>query len=153
MSGSLASLAALRHGIAHARRADLALITVLAWQVPEGEAAYRLLPEPAWVHLWFTRASQRLDRAFDEAAGGYPRDIRIERHLVQGDPGPALCAIATSADDLLILGAARPPRMLAALHRRPVHRSVLAKAACPVLTVPGPHLLIHEAAILRRCGG
>ncbi|MGW7007975.1 universal stress protein [Streptomyces sp. NPDC054933] len=150
VSGSLASLAALRRGILEARRTSRMLFAVMAWEPPEGEASYRHRPEPAWARLWADEARQRLDLAFDEAVGGFLPDLRIVRHVVRGAPGSILCAIACSTEDLLVIGAARPTWPMSPLRRRPVHRVVLANADCEVLTVPGPRLLPREARVLRR---
>ncbi|MGJ5756030.1 universal stress protein family protein [Streptomyces puniciscabiei] len=150
VSDSLAGLAALRRGILEARRTRRTLVAVRAWEPPEGDALYRRWPEPSWSRLWADEARQRLDRAFELAAGGAPADLRIVRRVVRGPAGPVLCSIAASPDDLLVIGVARPRGPAARLHRRPVHRHVPARARCEVLVVAGPRLLPREARILRR---
>ncbi|MFI9252028.1 universal stress protein [Streptomyces sp. NPDC053069] len=150
VSDSLAGLAALRRGILEARRTGRTLVAVHAWEPPEGDAVYRRWPEPTWGRLWSDKARQLLDRAFELANGGPPGDLRIVRRVVRGRAGPVLCSIASSPDDLLVIGRARPRGPLARLHRRPVHRHVPARAACEVLVVAGPRLLPREARILRR---
>ncbi|MFE0630739.1 universal stress protein [Streptomyces sp. NPDC058864] len=149
-SGSLASLAALRRGLLEARATGRRLLAVMAWQPPEGEVLYRLLPESSWADAWAKEAARRLDRALDDALGGVPPDVRIERWVVMGTPGAVLCAVAHGAADLLLVGAARPSRTALGLHRRPVQRAVLAHAVCDVLIVGGPRLLPREARLLRR---
>ncbi|WP_346164015.1 universal stress protein [Streptomyces bangladeshensis] len=150
VSDSLAGLAALRRGIQEARTTGRTLVAVRAWEPPEGEALYLRQPEPSWARLWADDARQRLERAFDLAAGGPPADLRIVRRVVRGSAGPVLCSIAASPDDLLVIGMARPRGPFARLHRRPVHRFVPARAECEVLVVAGPRLLPREARILRR---
>ncbi|MGW5464345.1 hypothetical protein [Streptomyces sp. NPDC003996] len=61
-----------------------------------------------------------------------------------------LWSVASSPDDLLVIGMARPGGPAARLRRRPVHRHVRARARCEVLVVAGPRLLPREARILRR---
>lgn len=150
VSDSLAGLAALRRGILEARRTGRTLVAVRAWEPPEGDALYRRRPEPSWGRLWSEEARRLLDRVFELACGGPPADLRIVRRVVRGPAGPVLCSIASSPDDLLVIGKARPRGPLARLHRRPVHRHVPARAECEVLVVAGPRLLPREARILRR---
>ncbi|MGW3208083.1 universal stress protein [Streptomyces sp. NPDC001135] len=150
VSDSLAGLAALRRGILEARRTGRTLVAVRAWEPPEGDALYRRWPDPSWAKLWADKARQLLDRAFELAAGGAPGDLRIVRRVVRGPAGRVLCSIASSPDDLLVIGKARPRGPLAVLHRRPVHRHIPARAECEVLVVAGPRLLPREARILRR---
>ncbi|WKX71330.1 universal stress protein [Streptomyces sp. XD-27] len=152
VSGSLASLAALRRGVLEARRDGRTLMAVLAWEPPEGEALYAKRPDPSWARMWEDEARLRLSRAFDEALGGVPADLRVVQRLVRGKPESALCTIAHRPDDLLVVGAARGGGLRARIRRSPVCRLVQAKAGCPVLTVPGPHLLSGEARALRRVG-
>ncbi|MGW3570039.1 universal stress protein [Streptomyces sp. NPDC000941] len=113
VSGALASLAALRRGIVEARRTDGALVAVMVWEPPEGEAAFRRRPEASWARLWAGEARQRLDRALDEAAGSVPADLRVDRLVIWGTPGAVLCAVASGAEDLLLIGVARPARHMA----------------------------------------
>ncbi|MET9881244.1 universal stress protein [Actinacidiphila glaucinigra] len=151
VSGSLASLAALRRGLAEARATGRPLLAVMAWEPPEGEALYRARPESSWADLWFEKAARRLDRALDDAFGGLPPEVRIERRVLRGTPGTVLCAVASRAADLLLVGAARPSRSSMGVHRRPVLRAVLAGAVCDLVIVGGPRLLPREAGRLRRC--
>ncbi|MGW1805531.1 universal stress protein [Streptomyces sp. NPDC002078] len=150
VSDSLAGLAALRRGIVEARRTGRTLVAVRAWEPPEGDALYRARPEPSWARPWADEARRRLDRAFELAVGGPPADLRIVRRVVRGPAGPVLCSLASSPDDLLVVGMARLRGPTARLHRRPVHRHIPARARCEVLVVAGPRLLPREARILRR---
>ncbi|GAA3941087.1 hypothetical protein GCM10022244_56360 [Streptomyces gulbargensis] len=149
VSGSLASLAALRQATAHARRASVPLVAVLAWEPPEGETLYARHPDRAWARLWAEDARLRLARAVEDGLGRVPDGPAVELRTVRAAPVTALCALARP-DDLLVLGAAARPGLTARLRARPVRRGVLARAACPVLLVPGPALRPGEARVLRR---
>ncbi|MER7625313.1 universal stress protein [Streptomyces sp. NPDC126503] len=150
VSGSLASLAALRQATAHARRASVPLVALLAWEPPEGEALYARRPDRAWARLWAEDARTRLARAVEDGLGAVPDGPAVELRTVRGAPAAALSRAADRPDDLLVLGAAARPGFTARLRTRPVRRGVLARAACPVLLVPGPALRPGEARVLRR---
>ncbi|MGW6395709.1 universal stress protein [Streptomyces sp. NPDC055103] len=149
VSGSLASLAALRYATALARRESVPLLAVLAWGPPEGEGLYARRPDRDWARLWAEDARQRLRSAFADALGVAPADLAMERRIVRDAPGAALTAAADRPGDLLVVGAAPGRRRLARLRRRPVLLAVQDGAACPVLTVPGPVLRPGEARVLR----
>ncbi|MGW7082323.1 universal stress protein [Streptomyces sp. NPDC054871] len=106
VSGSPASLAALRVGVEEARRGGRVLVAVIAWEPPEGEGLYARRPDRAWARHWEAVARERLDQAFEEALGGAPEGVVVERWVVRGKAGPAVCdlAAAGSADDLVVLG-------------------------------------------------
>ncbi|MEU8758950.1 universal stress protein [Streptomyces sp. NPDC048659] len=150
VSGSLASLAALRHATALARREGAGLLTVLAWEPPEGEAAYARAPDRAWARLWADEARARLTRAFDDALGGVPDGLVVERRTVRDAPAAALRRAADGPGDLLVLGTTTGTGRFGRARRRPVLRAVLAGAPGPVLVVPGPVLRRGEARVLRR---
>ncbi|MFD7321736.1 universal stress protein [Streptomyces sp. NPDC059875] len=150
VSGSLASLAALRHAAALARREGAELLAVLAWEPPEGEALFARTPDRAWERMWGEAARLRLDRAFEEALGAVPADLRTVRRVVRDAPAAALCGAADRPDDLLVLGRSSGRGRLGRMRPRAVLRSVLHRSRCPVLTVPGPVLLPGEARALRR---
>lgn len=140
VSGSLRSLGALRAGVAQARSSGAPLIAVLAWVPVGGEYAYRRAPCPALLRVWEQAARQRLDGAFDEAFGGLPADVSVQRVVLRGKPGPVLVRLADQPGDLLVVGAGRhgPAGLV-----RPgaVSRHCLAHARCPVLAVPPPDLI------------
>ncbi|GAA1877720.1 universal stress protein [Streptantibioticus ferralitis] len=148
VSGSPASLAALRRAVAEARRAEALLVPVLAWSPPGGETAYRRHPVPHLLWEWQQAARKRLDTAFDEAFGGYPSDLRIHPMPVQFAAGPALVQLADDPDDLLVVGTGRRGRLRRLLHTS-VSRYCLARAKCPVIAVPPPELL-HELSFTAR---
>ncbi|QEU90838.1 universal stress protein [Streptomyces kanamyceticus] len=146
VSGSLASLAALRAGAEEARRGGRRLVAVIAWEPPEGEAMYLRHPDRAWALHWQGQARARLDRAFESVFGGLPTGIgTVERRVVRARPGRALCELAGHPDDLVVLGA-RPGRRRASR----IHRHVTAHAGCAVLTVPAPAVPKGLRKALRR---
>ncbi|MER5708561.1 universal stress protein [Streptomyces sp. NPDC002122] len=149
VSGSLASLAALRYATALARRESAPLLAVLAWEPPEGEALYARRPDRDWARLWGDDARNRLRSAFADALGAAPEDLAVERRTVRAAPAAALRAAADRPGDLLVVGAASRRGSLARLRRRPVLRAVQGRAVCPVVTVPGPVLRPGEARVLR----
>jgi nucleotide-binding universal stress UspA family protein len=130
VSGSPASLAALRRAVAEARRCGRPLVALSAWEPPEGEALYCRWPDPQWARHWYAAARTRLADAFEHACGGVPADIDVTLRVERARPGPALLDLAAHPDDLLVLGT-RP-----GLRRGPVRRHVRRHARCPVLTVP-----------------
>ncbi|MFJ5831715.1 universal stress protein [Streptomyces sp. NPDC093089] len=150
VSGSLASLAALRHATAVARRDGVPLLAVLAWEPPEGEALHARMPDRAWARLWAEDARRRLEDAVLDGLGHVPADVAFDGRAVRGAPADVLRALAGRPRDLLVVGTAPRRGRLSRLRRRPVLRAVLDRAACPVLTVPGPALLPGEARVLRR---
>ncbi|MFF0752751.1 universal stress protein [Streptomyces sp. NPDC004267] len=150
VSGSLASLAALRHAAALAHREDAALLAVLAWEPPEGESLHARNPDRAWARMWAGEARQRLARAFDDGLGGLPEAVAVERRIVRDAPAAALLGAAGRTGDLLVLGTSPRRGRFGRLGRRPVLRAVMAGARGPVLVVPGPALRRGEARVLRR---
>ncbi|QEV21112.1 universal stress protein [Streptomyces alboniger] len=145
VTGSLASLAALRAAAEEARRGCRTLVAVTAWAPPEGEAVYLRHPDAEWARHWCAEAGARLDRAFDAAFGGTPHGVRTERRVVRDRPGRALCSVAARPDDLLVVGARHGRR-----HATRVHRYVAAHAHCAVLTVPAPPVPRGLRRALRR---
>lgn len=147
VSGSPASLAALRAAAEQARRGGpgRVLVAVLAWEPPEGEALYARHPDPEWARHWWDAARARLDRAFDAAFGGTPPGVTVERRVVRSRPGPALCELASGPDDLLVLGARAGRRGTGQ-----AQRYVRTHASCAVLTVPAPRAPKGFRRTLRR---
>ncbi|MEU6977756.1 MULTISPECIES: universal stress protein [unclassified Streptomyces] len=150
VSGSLASLAALRQAAALARRDGAELLAVLAWEPPEGEAAHARTPDRAWARLWADEARARLTRAFEDGLGAVPAGPSVERRIVRDAPADALCRAADRPGDLLVLGTTTGRGRLGGPRRRPVLRAVLARTGRPVLVVPGPVVRRGEARVLRR---
>jgi nucleotide-binding universal stress UspA family protein len=139
--GSLASLAALRFGVTHARRTRAPLHAVLAWAPPEGlTGAQQGHGSAVLTEIWTNHARQRLQEAFDQAFGGIPTDIDLHTHLIRGRPGPVLTALADHPDDLLVIGSS---------HRRlhsPVRRHCTTRNQCTLILAPLPPLAHSPAA-------
>ncbi|MGW2229901.1 universal stress protein [Streptomyces formicae] len=152
VSGSLASLAALRAAAVEARRGGLGLLAVVAWEPPEGEALYLRHPDREWALHWQGEARARLDRAFDQVFGGVPSGIGTVRRLVVRDrPGRALCEVAGRAEDLIVIGTRRGRgRRRGGGRGTRIHRYVRGHAGCPVLTVPAPAVPKGLRRALRR---
>ncbi|WP_318211606.1 universal stress protein [Streptomyces sp. SJL17-1] len=152
VTGSLASLAALRYASALARRDGVPLLAVLVWEPPEGEALYARMPDRSWARMWAEDARRRLEDAVADGLGAVPAGVAFEGRAVRGTPAAALCRVADRPGDLLVVGSASGSGRSAfgRLRRRRVLRAVLTGAGCPVLTVPGPALLPGEARVLRR---
>jgi nucleotide-binding universal stress UspA family protein len=150
-SGSPGSLPALRSARSLAQRDGALLVAVHAWVPPGGEFAYR--GRPAHLRkLWADAARKRLHEALDLAWGGIPAGLAVEPLVVCGEPGPALVNLASSAGDLLVVGAGRRSR-LARMLRGQVSRYCLARAHCPVIAVPPSALSRRLARRLRAWNG
>jgi len=81
--------------------------------------------------------------ALDNAWAGVPAGDSVEPLVLRGEPGPALVEVASSADDLLVVGAGRRSRLGRIWHGH-VSRYCMADAACPVIAVPPPALAQHK---------
>ena len=143
-SGSPGSLPALRYAMSVAQRDDAPLIAVHAWVPPGGEVTERQHPSPCLQRIWQDEAGQRLRGALDAAWAGAQAGLDVRPVVVRADPGPALVEMASSADDLLVVGAGRRGRLARMRHGR-VSRYCLAHARSPVLAVP-PSALPGRAA-------
>ena len=76
---------------------------------------------------------QTIERAFDQAMGGVPGNIRVRPMAIFGVPGPVLVGIACQDDDLLVVGTSS--RRLRPF-RRCVANYCTSHAGCEVLLVP-----------------
>ena len=139
VSGSRASIRALRIAAGHARRADAPLLAVHAWLPPGGDLAERRYPAPELRAIWKRAALERLQGAVESAWGGLPQDVRVEYVVARGQTGPVLLDIANSPDDLLVVGAGRRGGITRLWSGR-VTRHCQARAECLVLVVPPPAL-------------
>jgi nucleotide-binding universal stress UspA family protein len=139
VSGSPASLRALRFAAWHARRADAPLLAVHAWLPPGGDLAERRYPAPELRAIWKRAAIERLQDAIGSAWGGLPLDMRVEYVIARGQTGPVLLDIAGSPEDLLVIGAGRRGAVTRLWSGR-VTRYCQARAQRPVLVVPPPAL-------------
>ena len=145
--GSLGSLQALRYAAAEARERSAALVPVIAWVPPGGDANERYRPAPHLRQVWREAARKTLWEAFDTGLGGMPADLHVEPHVERGDTGQVLVLLADRPDDLLVIGTGRRGVLTRAL-RKSVGRYCLAHARCPVLAVP-PTTLMDEMGGLR----
>jgi nucleotide-binding universal stress UspA family protein len=140
--GTLGSLQALRRAADEARQRDVPLMPVLAWIPPGGDLAERRHPSPYLRKIWRDAAWQKLWNAFDDGLGGVPDDIAMAPAVVRGVAGPVLVDVASSQEDLLVIGTGRRSSVGRLLHHS-VGRYCLAHAHCPVLAVP-PSALMDE---------
>ena len=140
VSGSLANLAALHAAAEQARRYDVPLVAVSAWQPIGGEPVHRHAPCPRILQMWRNQAANRVRTAVLDAFGAPPRDLDLTLLTARGHAGPVLVALAARPGDMLVVGTGRSPRA-GKPHRGKVSRYCLGHARCPVLAVPPPDLL------------
>ena len=93
VSGSPASLPAIRYAAGLARRCDAPLVAVHAWVPPGGELADRRQPSAHLRKMWAQAARERLHAAFDAAWGGLPGDLPVQPVVVRSEPGPGLVSL------------------------------------------------------------
>ncbi|MGW8554937.1 universal stress protein [Streptomyces tubercidicus] len=148
VSGSLGSLTALHRAAAEARATGADLWAVLAWEPPGGEIAHRGGPCPAPMAAWRRMANERLLSALADAFGGAGPEVPLKCLAIRGKPGDALLAAADRPDDLLVIGAGARGRLRRAVWPS-VARYCVARACCPVLTVP-PSPLQHSLQSVHR---
>jgi len=137
VSGSPASLHALRYARLAAASSGAQIAAVHAWVPPGGDLAERRCPSAALRRAWAAAAGTRLTDAIDAAWGGLPPDLDVELVIIRAEPGPALVQVADSARDLLVVGAGQRGA-LRRMWRGKVSRYCLAHAQCPVLALPQP---------------
>jgi nucleotide-binding universal stress UspA family protein len=140
--GTLGSLQALRFAADEARQRNVPLVPVTAWAPPGGDLAERRTPSPYLRKIWRDAAWERLWTAFESGLGGVPEDIEVTPAVVRGDAGAVLVDVASSPEDLLVIGTGRRTWPGRVFHRS-VGRYCLANAQCPVLAVP-PSSLMNE---------
>lgn len=142
VSGSARNLPALRQAATEARERDAVLLAVHAWAPPGGGLGGfgEFDPADPWLtEAWTTAAWQRLRAAFETAFGGLPPHMEVDTAIVRGGPGPALVAVATRDDDLLVIGTGRRG-VLRRLWHAHVARYCATHARCGVLVIPPPEL-------------
>jgi nucleotide-binding universal stress UspA family protein len=128
---SLAGLRALRLAVAEARRRGAVLHAVRAWNFnPVWDASLLF-----WYEEMEQDAADTIVRAFGEAMGGVPKDIRVVPVTVRGTPATGLVDYARRDDDLLFVGCSRR-RGLRGLARRTTATQCATHARCPVVVVP-----------------
>jgi len=136
VSGSPGSLQALRVAETLARSREAALVPVIAWVPPGGDAADRGQPSVHLRLLWQEAACALLRDALAAVWGQGPVDVEVRPYVQRGEPGRVLTSIASEPDDLLVLGAGR--RGALRMFRCRVSRYCAAHASCPVVLVPEP---------------
>jgi nucleotide-binding universal stress UspA family protein len=142
VDGSLGSLQALRYAADEARERCVPLVPVIAWVPPGGDATERGRPASYLRRFWQEEACRKLREAFDAGLGGVPEDVLVVPLVERGETGRVLVEIASSSDDLLVIGMGRRGFMSRLFHRS-VGRYLLTHAKCPVLAVP-PSALMDE---------
>ncbi|MFI9045470.1 universal stress protein [Streptomyces sp. NPDC053427] len=150
VSGSLGSLTALHRAATEAGRTGAELWAVLAWEPPGGDIPHRGGPcPPSLAAAWRGMATERLLEALDAAFGSAGPGVPMQRLVGRGTPGKVLLEAADDADDLLVVGSGARGRLRRAMWPS-VARYCVARACCPVLTVPPSPL--HDAfdAVHRR---
>lgn len=143
-SGTPGSIPALRYAGSVAQRDDVPLVTVHAWVPPGGDLADRRTPSLYLSRLWAEAAARRLSDELEAAWGGVPPSLQVQPRVIRGEPGQVLVDLACDAEDLLIVGAGQRGRAGRLWHGH-VSRYCVARARCPVLTVP-------PASLPRRSG-
>lgn len=98
--------AALAYAIATARREDAELVAVRTWG-PLADPAPRDAAPPGAEEELRDRAAHEIIRAFGEAAGGMPGDVKVTTETPEGPPGHALVRIADRPGDLIVVGRSR----------------------------------------------
>ena len=137
VSGSAGSLPVVRRALELARSNEVPLLAVLAWVPPGGDLAERRCPSTVLRRVWADAARKRLLDAFGAACGGVPSDLDIRLVVIRGEPGVVLVDVASSATDILVIGAGQRGTLSRIWHGR-VSRYCVAHARCPVLAVPHP---------------
>ena len=133
VSGSPASLTALRWAAGEAERLNGWLEAVLAWAAPPN-APYAPQPAPLNSEQRRERAHRDLAAAVRAVFGPAPPDYLVTE-VVEGQPERALANKSAGAD-LLVLGSASAHSQ-AGRPLGPVIRTCLSRAHCPVVVV-GP---------------
>ena len=135
VSGSPGSIRALRYAADLALSDGKQLQAVLAWVPPGGDLADRRSPSAYLREIWQRAASERLSAALEAAWGGVPASLFVQRVIARGQEGPVLVGLADDAGNLIVVGAGGGS-LLTRPWRGRVTRYCVARASCPVLTVP-----------------
>jgi nucleotide-binding universal stress UspA family protein len=139
VSGSPASLQALRYAADVAGTHEALLLPVHAWLPPGGDLADRRFPCEQLRQAWTQAAWQRLGEAIDLSLGGPPAWLDCQPTIGRGDAGKVLVQLATEPGDLLVIGAGRRG-LFARIGGGHASRYCLAHARCPVVALPPPAL-------------
>jgi nucleotide-binding universal stress UspA family protein len=128
---SLAGLRALRSAVTEARRRGAVLHAIRVWNF---NPAWRGNPA-GWYQEIEREAADTLDRAFAEAMGGIPGDLKVVVGTPMGRPDRVLIEYAHDDHDLLVLGCSQRRWWRRLLHRSTA-KYCASRALCPVLVVP-----------------
>jgi nucleotide-binding universal stress UspA family protein len=131
---SLAALQALRYAVTEARRRGSALRAVRVWRAGTPWHGYDVDQGRRQAGA---DADATILRSFEQAMGGLPRDLDFELIAVEGLIAPALAALASNDDDLLVVGAPSRRRLFPL---SAVDRGCMRLASCPVVVVTAPAL-------------
>jgi hypothetical protein len=161
VEGSLAGLRALREAVRQARLRGAPVVAVQTYQQPRSDGPSSRLwaandmrgaggalyvaarqDELDLERRWMIRekaTTTAIQRAFQDAMGGLPRDVRVRPAAVPGRIGPVLVGMAYRDEDLLVIPADRRRRG----RLRTLQHYCTTRARCAVLVVP-PHELARE---------
>lgn len=148
---SLEGLRALRAAVEQARWRGMELRAVRAFEPPQDDIWYDRWPNgelhpaagspqrsrPEFRDRWVTRereTQQLVARAFEEAMGRVPPDLRVTFVTNAGPPRRVLLDAASREEDLLVVGTSHRRQWWP--FRRSICRYCLARARCAVLVVP-----------------
>jgi len=136
-------LAALRWAVDRARSGPAELVAVRAWALglPRHGGRRHRSDRHERLVVAFDGAEQRaaaaklIRRAFRIVSGGIPAGTSVRIETPQGDPGPALTALARRDGDVLVVGTRSGHPVTRAVHGS-VSRYCSRHSSCPVLVVP-----------------
>ncbi len=129
VDGSEASRAALKWAADYARKYDLPLEAVIAWDF----GPYYGYPVPDFDQELRSWATDSIADAVREVLG---EDAEVTQHVVRGQSAPALLEAAKSAS-LLVVGT-RGRGAFAGMLLGSVSQHVVSHASCPVVVIPHP---------------
>lgn len=134
VDGSEGSLAALRFAIEEAKIRGAEVKAVNAWHVPPAVYGGGWAPTGVDLDEFRKLAEAALQRTLEEVGAG-TSGASVTAILREGQPADVLCAEASNADDLLVVGSRGlggfRGLLLGSVSQQAVHHS-----ACPVVVVP-----------------
>jgi nucleotide-binding universal stress UspA family protein len=136
-------LAALRWAVAQSRSGHAELVAVRAWALglPRHGGRRRRGGRHQRMVVAFDGAEQRaaaaalIRQAFRLVSGGVPAGPAVRFATPEGDPGPALTALARREGDVLVVGRRPGHPAMRAVHGS-VSRYCSTHSSCPVFVVP-----------------
>ncbi|MDE0826284.1 MAG: universal stress protein [Akkermansiaceae bacterium] len=103
-------------------------------------SAYGFTPEefPA-IHVFQKEARSRAESALNEKRKTLSGDLKVETHLLEGNPKNALLEFGTEVEaDVMVLGS-HGHGVVASMLLGSVTEGLVRKAEIPVLVIPAPH--------------